>query len=228
MTRRLAVPAVLLGAALLSGCVPQLPSGYHVDASTGQRTANSDDQVKKGIEQLARTTPADRVLAVELPNELISVPVPENAIARRYDRKQRKAEFCAAWKLVGDAIIQTPSLDDTDDLAKDASLAYTALHSIDPQERYIDLSVRTKRGETRKRRLPVEIKAALPELEAVRHAWYARVLFLKELDDAGKLTDESRHELVQRALDEVTGPEATALTNTVNDFFIVHCLGGTA
>lgn len=232
MTARRAVRAagVALSAALVTGCVPQLPSGYNVDGATGERRANSADQVKDGIKELAKRTSAAEAIGVTLPTELTTVPVPENAIARRYDRKQRNKDFCTSWLggEVGSRVLQTPSLDDPEDLRKDAEVVFTSLHSIDPEKRYVDVSVRVKRGATNKRRLPTGIKAALPELEQHLHAWYARMMFVEELDEAGKLSAQARRVLVQRGLDEITGPEATTLMTTVNDFFTVHCLGGAA
>lgn len=214
----------LLVLLVCTACAPQLPAGYHADA-TGERTANSEDQVRSGLRELASKASAETAVDTALPAELTRVPVPGNAIARRYERKHRNIDFC---KALGNDPFETPSLDRLKDLRKDAELLFNALHGIDPDKRYADASVRVRRGETPKRRLPAEIKAALPKLEQVAHAYYARIYFAEQLERQHKLTPQARHQLVQDALTGITGTEATEAYRTVNTFFIVHCTGGSA
>jgi hypothetical protein len=180
--------------------------------------------VKAAIQELARTTIRTDVLSVHLPTELTKVPVPANAIARRYERKQRKADFCAGWYRP----FETPALDRPKDLRKNAELWFTGLHGIDVDKRYEDKSVRLRRGETAKRRLPADVKALLPRMEEHVHRYYAQMLFLEQLDKEGKLSPEQRHVLVQRALDGIAGAGATETFRTLNDFYTEHCQGASA
>jgi hypothetical protein len=213
-------------AALVVSCAPALPAGYHVDA-TGGRTANSDDQVVAGIKQLADRLSRDEVLDTTLPRELTAVPVPANAIARRYERKKRVDDFCSAWAK-SSPTAQTPALDKLKDLRQDAAVLYSTLHAIDPNKRYLDASIRVRRGETPKRRLPAEVKELLPSAETVAHAYYAELLFAEQLEKRGKLDAEQKHVMVQRAIDIIAGPDASAVFSTLNTFVLIHCLGGSA
>jgi hypothetical protein len=226
MSRRLRHGVALLSVVAVMGCAPALPAGYHVEAS-GDRTANSEDQVTQGIKRLADQVDRSEVLHTELPHELTAVPVPANAIARRYERKQRSIDFCGSWKF-GYTGAETPSLDDPKELREDAAESLNSLHDIDPNKRIADLSIRVKRGETAKRRLPTDIKLLLPRLESFAHAYYAQLYFIEQLDKRGKLSSADRHVLIQRALDLIASPEASAAYYTVNTYYVVHCLGGPA
>lgn len=222
MRRRLALLAVVSGCCA-TACVPQLPAGYHV-AGDGERVANSAEQVVEAVEALADATPPEAVLTTELPPELLRVPVPGNALARQFERSQRKADFCAGF---GAALgsPETPPLDDSEDLRMQADFMYSGLHSIDPEVEYEDVGTERKRGEAVERRLPDDIRSLLPALEEVAHAYYVRLLLVEELDERGKLDDVTRAELVQRAVTEVTSAEATRLMHTVSTFFNKHCRG---